>query len=185
MRKKHERIIKNYSLVTISSILVVALLLVLVRTYTGYDIFDSDQFQMPASSGSITEVNIDLRMDNPYWQGYFGAVIEDRAFTNIITYPANGGEIDQAIVIIECIEDSQPVTDLYLSFEHPDNIDWSSVTRGNLADIDILRGIPSTRRLSATRTFTNTIDIRLGPTDIFNVPATWTWEYNNSVPDSG
>ncbi|MBR9690564.1 DUF87 domain-containing protein, partial [Candidatus Woesearchaeota archaeon] len=130
-------------------------------------------------AGYITEIDIAYRRPAWSWSGISGIAIA----TPLVTFQESR-DMDPAEVLFretflfECYEPNIP-HEVYATTVDPSTIDWNNIVAGTPADVDAYLGLGINETSSATSTFTNTMNIRLGPSSI-DVPTVYTYVFGMS-----
>ncbi len=143
-------------------------LALVVKTYIGYVSYE-------AEAGTITELVIGYAADSVYWQGYYGLGLMVSEYNETQFDNTTPGAIDNKHLVFPCLEPNI-VHEIYASNEHPDDLDWSSVTAGTAEWIDEYYNLTSNEWDSASKTFTSLGHVVLGSTNITNISMAYTMQ---------
>lgn len=154
-------------------IIVMAVALILsVGIYTGYVTYHAGQ------AGYIYYMNIQFKQPQYNWAGLYGASF-GVGVSQPWEYDIEPGSMNEENVFFECFEVGID-HEIYASTVPLDQLDLNSLQPGTPAELDAFIGIDASDYDSATNTFTSTITVNFGSTQINNVPAMFTYVGNNT-----
>ncbi len=140
---------------------------------------------VPAEAGYISELNVSVIFQTSYWHGLYGLAIRVPGYSETLFEDLNPGEISNTGLFFDCIqEDAIGGKEIYASTSP--NIDFDSLIPATVAQVDSWTGC-SGRVDCASNTLKDTMSIRVGTTNITNIPSTHTyrWDGDYGVFDLG
>src|SRR4030042_6638769 len=132
---------------------------------------------IPGEAGYITEVEIQMQYNATDWAGAWGFAIWIPGYGGITpSITLQGDSVEQINnLFFDCID--KDGGEIYASTSQ--NIDWDTVTNASTSQVDDFLNVSESYPLSGTRTFTQTINVKLGNNNISNVPAIYTFQAGN------
>jgi hypothetical protein len=140
---------------------------------------------VPSEAGYISELNVSLIFQTSYWHGLYGLAIRVPGYTATLVEDLNSGEISSTGLFFDCMQqDAIGGREVYASTSPVINFD--SLSPATLSQIDSWAGC--TGRVDCpSNTFTSTMSIMVGSTNITNIPSTYTyrWDGEEGIFDIG
>lgn len=145
---------------------------------TGYATYIEGQ------AGNITEVIIEKTFPTTFWNGIYGLALRVPGFTEQLSKNLHG-EIGRQDLFFDCI-DTEAIGGPEVYASTSSTIDFATLVPATAAEADAYIGC-SGREDCAENTFTETMSIMLGTTNITNIPSTHTfkWDGENEIFDVG
>ena len=174
-RKERRSITTQKALLLLTIVSTCTLMAVLTFYYilTGYAVYIESQ------AGSITEVTVYREFPVYTWSGLYGVISPYPGidpFSSQLTY-IEAGTISKEYFLTDCYNPTGEMEEMYLSTV--ETFDFATLApMTNLSALDDYMGVSHTSEFSATNTFTGTMDISLGTTNITGIPSTYTYSYD-------
>jgi hypothetical protein len=140
---------------------------------------------VPAEAGYISELNVSLLFQTSYWHGLYGLAIRVPGYTDFLFEDLSSGEISSTGLFFDCMQqDAIGGREVYASTSPI--INFASLSPAILSQVDSWTGCNG-RVDCASNTFTNTMSIMVGSTNITNIPSTYTyrWDGEEGIFDIG
>ena len=160
------------------------LLAVLTAHYiiTGYALYIESQ------AGTVTEVTVYREFPTYSWGGVYGLVLTFQSFNSsqLRSVDVTSSEIKPGYPIVDCYNPSGELEEIYMSTS--ETIDFETLEPiSSLEEIDDYMGVSHSAEYSASNTFTDTMSITVGTTNITSIPSTitYSWDGNNTIYDIG
>jgi len=146
---------------------------------TGYATYLNSQ------AGSITEVTLERTFPTTFWNGVYGLALRVPGFTQQLSTNVSN-EIDRLDVFFDCLHPNPQGGQNEIYASNYSTIDFTTLQPATVADIDSFMGC-SGREDCASGTFTRSMNIMLGTTNISGIPSSYTYKYDgdNEVFDIG
>lgn len=171
--RKEQRAINTQKFLLFLTLLSTCTLLIMVTAHyisTGYAVY------LESQAGTITELIVYKEFPTFQWAGIYGLALRVDGFTELLDGDFSSGQITRQDVFFDCMDTSDPNgNEVYASIS--DNVDFNTLSPANPADLDAFMGC-SSKPYCASNTFTDTMWIMVGGTNISNIPSTHTYKFN-------
>ncbi|MCX6749905.1 MAG: DUF87 domain-containing protein [Candidatus Pacearchaeota archaeon] len=140
---------------------------------------------VPSEAGYITELNLTLKFQTSYWHGLYGLALRVPGYTDPLFEDVDSGELSSKGLFFDCMQqDAVGGREIYASISPV--IDFDSLIPATASQVDTFTGCSSGIDC-ASNTFTDTMFVMVGSTNITNIPSTHTyrWDGNYGVFDLG
>jgi hypothetical protein len=138
-------------------------------------------------AGYVTTVDLQLTRNVENWGGFYGLAIQVPGFTQILHKDISGGGIERSDVFFNCLyQNAQGGPEVFASTNPALNLDSSLISPASPSVLDEIINCTG-KPYCANETYSETMTIYIGSTEISGIPSTHTYKYNgeNTMFDVG
>lgn len=158
-------------IIIILVITVIILSIIKLAEFIGYAVFTG-------KAGYVYQLELIHKTPASYWSAIYGVAVRVQGYTNLQWYDFCSGTMQEANLLFDCMEPRKQ-HEVYATIVPPEDIDWDSVQSVGTETVDNFMNIESSALQSATNTYTQTVTVELGNTQI-NTPGTYTYDANGT-----
>ncbi len=170
-KKSKTKIILTNIIIGIS-LIIASLLIILFPKYIGYVSYFAGQ------AGYIYKFNIIHKTPTDHWGAIYGVAVRVPGYTNLQYETFCPGTLTETNLLFDCMQ-KDIENEVYASLVPPDQLAWDTLRAATPSEIDAWMNVSTSAIDSATNTFTDVLNIEVGPYEI-QAPGTYTYDTSGS-----